>query len=156
LFSWLGDIVLLWKSYIAYTLGGILFLIAHVMMIRFYDPPVDGTDVVVAIIGVPSALALLAYLFPLVMTKRKEYFGVLGYMVVLSLSLFASAQRKLKMDPLSLRYILGTLGHFFFTISDFFLIKSLVDRTEETSNFKILLTYGVAQILIFYALTCEA
>jgi uncharacterized membrane protein YhhN len=152
LFSWLGDIVLLSKRYIAYTLGGILFLFAHVSMIRFYDPPLEKTDWIVFLIGLPSAVALIVYLFPLIILKRTEYAGVVAYLIVLSASLFAAAQRKFVIDPLSPQYVMSTFGHFVFTVSDFFLIKSLAVREENTSNFKILLTYGVAQICIFSAL----
>jgi hypothetical protein len=83
---------------------------------------------------------------------RIEYLGVIGYFTALDLSLIASAQRKLIMDPLSLKYVSGTLGHFFFTLSDFLLVGSLANRSEETSNFEILLTYGLAQILICYGI----
>jgi uncharacterized membrane protein YhhN len=155
LFSWLGDIVLLFTQYIAFTLGGVLFLIAHLFIILHYNPPVDRLDVVVILIGLPSTIALFGILYPSILSKRIEYAGVIGYLAVLDGSLIASAQRKLVMDPLSAKYILGTLGHFLFTVSDFLLVRSLAERTEQTSNFGILLTYGSAQILICWSLAVQ-
>lgn len=152
-FCWLGDLALLSRKFIANNIGGACFFCAHLSMIAYYNPPRDRSNILVLVLSLPSTLLFLFNLFPLLFKKRIEYAHSIFYLVVLNGALVASVQRCVVMDPLSLKFILAFIGHELFIMSDFYLVKGMALRKEDTENFKVILTYVLALWFISISIT---
>ena len=143
-FSWLGDIALLWTSYLANTVGGVMFFFAQISIVAFYNVPLEKTSPLAVALFLPSTVVLIAYLVPLIFVKRPEYWGAVIYLLALNAALGSAVQRCVVMSPFSIAYIFGFIGHQLFVVSDVVLVRGLMLRRSNTENFQIILTYVLA------------
>ena len=144
LFSWLGDIALLWTTYLANTVGGVMFFFAQLSIVAFYNVPLQKTSPLAVALFLPSAFVLIGYLVPLIVRKRPEYLGAVIYLTALNAALGFAVQRCVVMSPFSIAYIFGFIGHQLFVVSDVVLVRGLMLHRENTENFVIILTYVLA------------
>jgi uncharacterized membrane protein YhhN len=149
---WVGDLFLLYDSFWTNGAGCISFLVAHLALIRWYAPDWKQFRLWVLVMSLPSTLLLLSVVPALL--KRWDLCGAIGYFVFLDLSLIAFLQKHIAVKGLrSPKTWVGFAGHVMFTVSDSILLAALVDRTLNSSNFQILLTYTVAILGISAAVT---
>ena len=153
-FCWLGDIILLWKSYLANTLGGICFLCAHLSIIMYYNVTWNETSLFAILLILPSTAVLNFVLFPMIFKYNWTYVGAIAYLICLNAALAAAVQRYQYMNPLSLGYILGFIGHEIFVASDFILVRGILMKKEDSQNFWVILTYVLAIVFILAGIGC--
>ena len=153
IFCWLGDIALLWTSYLANSIGGVCFLFAQLSIIAFYNVPLDRTSPLALFLFLPSTCVLVFYLFPLIIGHRPEYITAVGYLLSLNAALASAVQRCVVMKALSSPYILGFIGHQLFVVSDVVLVRGMMLKIENTQNFTVILTYVLALWFISLSIT---
>ncbi len=69
--SWLGDVLLIPKGNVWFTLGGISFLFSHFLFISVYIPQIDFGSVIWWIV-IPVAIAYYAVAFRVIFAVRKN------------------------------------------------------------------------------------
>lgn len=143
LFSWFGDIVLLFRPIIFSVLGMGFFSTAHVFnIIRMskYGFPTTLKSVLLSIIPLPL---ILFKLVPAVLKSEPVYHSALGYLVLLMIALFFGAKGDQKGSMFSF------IGYLFFVVSDCVLLYNESQHTlTGKPNAIVLLTYAIAQYLI--------
>ena len=146
-FSLLGDVFLLFqeRSHLFFILGLLAFLIAHILYVLVFSKTssslLNARYVLIALV----AYALL--LFNLLKDNLNEMLiPVIAYMlVILSMATYAYLR---KGQVSSQSFVLVFAGALLFLISDSILALNKFYKPMPLANLSIMLTYGLAQLLI--------
>lgn len=148
LFSWLGDLLLLFNSFIYFLSGLVAFLFAHLSYLRvlFWPKPTLKFYPINALF---AGLIVLALIYPLkqIITNLPEILTVpvILYATVL-LGLFVLTNFRLKAKAFYQDYVIS--GALFFAVSDTILAFNKFVNPIAWASFLIMLTYLSAQYLL--------
>lgn len=148
-FSWLGDVLLMFqsRSSMFFLLGLSSFLIAHIFYIMFFHTikVIEGVKSR-ALLLLPVVIyyaVLIAVLYPYLADMKVPvpvYGLVISFMLLLALHMLFISNKKAGQ--------LMATGALLFVISDSALAINKFYQPFEGSGFVIMLTYGLAQLLI--------
>lgn len=149
IFCFIGDIILLFRSVIANKLGCISFLVSQIIITRYYEISFSieklKSPLFICIVLPPSILLLLI-LYPKALKYKPIYADGIVYLASLIVALASSVLRTDKYDPKSIEFLSSCIGHFFFIISDYFLINATIMDQTDKFNIIVLPTYIIALI----------
>jgi uncharacterized membrane protein YhhN len=148
-FSWTGDVLLLFqeKNSLFFLLGLSAFLLAHIFYIIFFHgvrvrEGIRGNGWLLLVVAVYYA-ALLSFLSPFLGEMKipvRVYGVVISFMFMLAMHMLYLRNKKTGW--------LMLVGALLFVISDSVLAINKFYQSFEGAGFIIMLTYGVAQLLI--------
>ena len=149
LFSWAGDVLLLFESMNAnfFIFGLVAFLMAHIFYIILFDQIRVKEKVrqsLLPLLPIAIYYFLLISLLQPQLGEMKKPVGIYGLIICIMLS-FALDLWRINDRRVSFYIIIGAL---FFIISDSVLAINKFYRSFEYAGIVIMLTYGVAQLLI--------
>lgn len=156
IFSWLGDVFLIFKGIPYFSLGGLSFGLAHVFFILSYIPNINlSSNNIYIVLGVALVYLIIIFLY---FSYMKKYIkgGIFVPMVLYlisnaSMNCFALAQFLTSLDIIpGIIYI----GAILFFISDCKLFQVRFANEESKQNhFLVMLTYILAEYLIVLGMT---
>lgn len=145
----IGDIFLICTSDVPKEIGTFSFLVGHIWYI--YNTNVQYKH----FSSLGNALALIPISFmwirivPVLFAGKSKYRPLIGYLIVLSFTMFTTCQRLLYMTADQPIFYLEYIGKLFFILSDSILIEN--EAKEQMSgkiNIPVVATYAVAQFFI--------
>lgn len=142
-FCFLGDMILLFRSVAANKLGCISFLISQIIITRHYKATYDFQKMLnplFLLIVIPPAILFFFILYPKALGVKPIYADGIVYLVSLIVALATSLLKLLQSN----NYLASSAGHFFFIISDYFLINATIMDTTDHYNIIVLPTYIIA------------
>lgn len=153
-FSWLGDILLTYKTELNFLSGIIVFLTAHVFYIRYYFKETGFKHFSIiksrAYLTVPYILVVI--LFILKTYDKMGWFaipiGIYGT-VLCSMSLMALNRYN---NVASISFVTTYIGSVLFVISDFMIGWNVFIAPITNASFAIMTTYIIGQYLIIEGL----
>ena len=148
-FSWMGDILLMFESLNSnyFIFGLIAFLIAHVFYIVLFDQVrirEKFKQSLLPLLPIAIYYILLISLLQPNLGEMQKPVSIYGLVISIMLS-FAADLWRLKDKTASFLIIFGAL---LFIISDSLLAINKFYRQFEYAGIAIMLTYGIAQLLI--------
>ena len=148
-FCFIGDIILLFRSMIANKLGCISFLFSQIIITHYYGVTFSIEKLkspLFLCIVLPPAILLLFALYPKALKYKPVYADGIVYLASLIVALASSVLRSDKYDPSSIEFLSSCIGHFFFIVSDYFLINATILDLTDKYNIIVLPTYIIALI----------
>jgi uncharacterized membrane protein YhhN len=148
-FSWIGDILLMFvpKNEFFFLLGLSAFLLAHIFYIVFFHKVRvresirgNGWLLLIVIVYYASLLSFLSDYLGEMNLPVKIYGVIISFMFMLALHMLFLKNKRTG--------LLMMLGAFLFVISDSVLAINKFYRAFEGAGFLIMITYGLAQLLI--------
>lgn len=97
-------------------------------------------------IVLPPLFLFMFVLYPKAIKYKPIYADGIVYLASLILALASSVLRADKYNPQSLEFLSSCIGHFFFIISDYFLINATIMDQTDKFNIIVLPTYIIALI----------
>lgn len=147
-FSWFGDIFLLFNNFLFLMLGGISFGISHLIMIHFYEIHWSLVPFYSYLLLLPGTVFLFGNLIPKIKINQAKDCCVILYCIILQLS-YASATARSYMYPiLHPSFILSYFGYFSFLISDYFLLSVELQVSQKPRRVEIMGFYSLSEIMI--------
>jgi uncharacterized membrane protein YhhN len=140
LFSFGGDVFLMFSGTNYFLLGLSSFLIAHVFYIVLFVPQAKFSFLIIAAFGVITA-GYLTFLYPHIAADFRP--AVIGYCTVITLMGIVAASRKK-----SSNYVYILVGAILFIISDSLIAFNKFYAPLPYNAFFVMTTYGAAQLLI--------
>ena len=149
LFSWIGDVLLMFESMNGnfFIFGLLAFLIAHIFYIVLFDQIRVKAKIRQSLLPLLPIAIYYIFLISLLQPRlgeMKKPVSIYGLIICIMLS-FAIDLWRIKDRRVSLYVILGAL---FFIISDSILAINKFYKSFEFAVIAIMLTYGIAQLLI--------
>jgi uncharacterized membrane protein YhhN len=151
IFSWIGDILLMWSSLFIYGLGA--FLMAHICYIIGFrvaqTSPIrmDQLNFVKAFFFNLPIYIMAAFTFYLINPNLGSMkIPVIGYIIVIVSMVVTARERFKKCTPASFWQVF--IGALFFFVSDGIIAISRFYKTFPESGILIMGTYATAQLLI--------
>lgn len=148
-FCFIGDIILLFRSVIANKLGCISFLVSQIIISLYYEVSYSIESMkspLFLCIVLPPLFLFMFVLYPKAIKYKPIYADGIVYLASLILALASSVLRADKYNPQSLEFLSSCIGHFFFIISDYFLINATIMDQTDKFNIIVLPTYIIALI----------
>jgi uncharacterized membrane protein YhhN len=148
-FSWIGDILLMFvpKNEFFFLLGLSAFLLAHIFYIVFFHKVRvresirgNGWLLLIVIVYYASLLSFLSDYLGEMNLPVKIYGVIISFMFMLALHMLFLKNKRTG--------LLMMLGALLFVISDSVLAVNKFYRAFEGAGFLIMITYGLAQLLI--------
>jgi len=147
--SWAGDVLLFFKDIFLKAFGALSFGLCHLAIIKYFDihwALVPWTAYIKYIPLLIGFLVLLVSKFDF--TKVKSY-GAILYTSFLHIAVLSSAVRSYIYPLTHPSFLLCFIGYAFFLVSDSFLFSNELEIDLKPRRYEIMLTYAVAQGLIF-------
>lgn len=147
IFCFIGDIILLFRSVIANKLGCISFFISQIIISRYYEVSFSIEKMkspLFLCIVLPPSILLLLVLYPKALKYKPVYADGIVYLASLVVALASSVLRADKYDSKSIEFLSSCIGHYFFIISDYFLINATIFDQTDKFNIIVLPTYIIA------------
>jgi uncharacterized membrane protein YhhN len=147
-FSWLGDVLLLFKGFFVFGLGA--FLVAHIFYIWAFsiDHPVKNISrryhILPKIIILVYGIVLIRYLFPYLPATLK--IPVSAYAITI-LTMVLAALNRIKAVPIQSGQLV-LVGAILFVLSDSMIAVSNFVQPFPMSGMAIMLTYAIGQYFI--------
>ena len=153
IFSWLGDVLLMFRGNTWFTIGGISFGISHIFFVLTYTWSIDWSSVNLAVIipvaAVYIAITTLVIIAVVKQTPKKMVPAMYLYLIANSvMNIFAIMQ--LESMPCT-GSIIAVIGAILFFISDCCLFLVRYSKHPEwifKKHFTVMLTYVVGEFLI--------
>ena len=153
-FSFLGDVLLLFEGEIYFMLGLISFLLAHVIYIKIVFGWLNNTSLKTkAVAAIPFLILFFALINLLKNNLNDLFIPVVIYGITISVMGFVSLLNYLNDKSSSALFMV--VGASLFIISDSVLAINKFYSTNEFFPIVIMLTYLMAQYLIFKAVITQ-
>jgi uncharacterized membrane protein YhhN len=149
-FSWLGDILLTYKTELNFLTGILAFLTAHVFYMIYYykETSFKHFNLLKSKSFLVAPYALVVILFILKTYTKMNWFtipiGVYGT-VLCSMSLMALNRYK---NVATISFIMTYIGSIIFVVSDFMIGYNVFVEPITNASFAIMTTYIIGQYLI--------
>ncbi len=150
-FSWLGDVLLIFQEEkaILFTLGLTAFLIAHICYTYYFAKILTAKMQTIAFpLYLCVGIYAVCFYFFLLPKLGAMQFPVLIYALTISCMLIATFQVYFK----NRSYLLCAIGALLFVLSDSILAINKFYEQFEAASFLIMLTYGLAQLLLVFGI----
>lgn len=151
IFSWLGDLFLILKGHLFFSLGGISFCLAHIFFMITYYPYINIKGLYIAIICV-AALIYISVVF-IYFRKLKKYIPkyllipMITYLIAnASMNCFALAIFISKPNIITSIIYIGALL-FFISDCNLFYVRFKVEEKKQ-NHFVVMFSYIIAELLI--------
>ena len=148
--AFLGDILLMSYDFTIYIIGGIFFLLSHIILIIYFHVDWRKISIKAYILMVPGISLHAFILYPHCMKMNSQSICFLLYSFVLEIAAASSIGREYKYTKglLEINVLLIALGYFIFLVSDLLLLYKEITQIPDNLKYAIMLTYIIAQFLI--------
>jgi len=149
LFSWLGDIALLFRHELFCVVGSLFFLVGHLYYAKFISPHSLKITTFSVILFIPPLSIILFKVIPDIFKAKFIYHLSIFYIAILLRTMLKSTQIYQHSSPFNRNFWFNYIGYFCFIVSDsILLVNEALQKMNGMVNFYVLLFYALSQFLI--------
>lgn len=151
LFSWIGDVALLWDGILPTMIGGLFFATAHFHMLKIFNVAWKSVSLFSYIMMIPGLAVHFGHLVPKLSFKSAQSYAIIVYCCILEIGLCSAAATLYQLGWASPRFWMSYFGYFFFVVSDFFLLSVHLNLQKTLRRIEIMGTYIIAEVLLVFS-----
>ena len=154
IFSFLGDVFLLFSGKLFFIAGLVSFLIAHILFIKIVISRIEKVDFLKII---SSSMLFLAFFGLLIFTLKESLYEMLGPVIVygLTISTFGAVSLIDFLNTKSKKSLFMLFGAIFFMISDSILAINKFYSPAHVFEVTVMVTYVLAQYFIYRSMVIK-
>jgi uncharacterized membrane protein YhhN len=155
-FASLGDLLLLNWNFEVYAIGGVFFLLSHVLMVIQFDIHWRKVQWWVYLMMVPITLLITFFVIPALRLWNIKSISFGLYAIFLEIGSVSAIARVHKLGLYDISYWLGVVGYTNYVISDIILMVGELKEVIEYAQISVMVMYVSAQAMLMFSVALEA